>query len=67
MKERKEIERLLGEHLIAWFIQDNGAMKAHYAVTPTNLADFIDRWFIKRKTPKHFSQVLEDSHQTLTT
>lgn len=58
---RKEIEKLLGENLVSWYVNEDGAMKAHYKVTPENLADFIDSFFERRKHKKPFSRVLEDS------
>lgn len=61
MKERKEIEKLIAEHMIAWHKNAQPAFKEHYLVTPENLADFIDTYFIKRKTAKKWKDVLKDS------
>lgn len=50
--------------MIAWHKNAQPNFKEHYLVTPENLADFIDTYFIKRKTAKKWKDVLQDSKVT---
>ena len=52
MKElnRTKLEKLMGDHLIGWYVQEDGAMKAHYKVTPENLLDFIEKFVLPHIT-----------------
>lgn len=47
--------------MITWYKNATPGFKEHYLVTPENLTDFIDTFFIRRKVPKKWKEVLEDS------